>query len=174
MAEAAKALCPICNEREADDGRLVCGVCMGDGERVTNRTNPGKLEDIIEGSKDKMSEKRTISKEAGISGAKYLCSEHGPHNGMTIGKNKTGHCKQCIVARRSKSISKTATSKNTIAREVEKSGDAGILVDFSEHKAMLDKVRELAREEIRTPGQQILFYIKLAIGNVRGGNDCSE
>lgn len=111
--------------------------------------------------------------------AKYHCPIHGPHNGGKIGSQTTDKCLKCINEDRAAKVAKARgfaakaepdkrgqpDQKVESAPEPQRSNGKVLMIDFSDYPELLQEVKEMAAEEVRTPEQQVVYCVKKMVGN---------
>jgi hypothetical protein len=88
--------------------------------------------------------------------SKRICEKC--HEKPTISAN----CPYCAGCMARMSHEKRKTSNHTSKpKKSQPRPDLSLTVDFSDHASLLTDLRDLASREIRTPGQQIIYLLKV-------------
>lgn len=124
---------------------------------------------------------------------KYHCEKHGPHNGRQMGKGWSDCCPKCVQEKATQTRAMKLTVEEKVRKhkdannkwrdrklkeEIEElSGGAieavlGTAVepiltvdDFKDYPELLERVKELAKEDMRPLSMQILYLCRSAIAN---------
>jgi hypothetical protein len=162
----AEGNCRICraHDANADRGRSVCDWCLG-------------YENQTDGGGTGMSGQSENNEEF-----LYFCDIHGGHNGGKVGRTPTSKCMECIRDKtrgkrkpkdQPESIETELTEQSNpepafLVGQTEKIKTNGEKIlsgsDFESYPGLFERLCEMAHDEVRNPGQQIIHYLRMALG----------